>query len=119
MGALRSRPPSTWLGLKIALTLILSSQAAANASKIGANLSAGFIVEGTLAGGNLADVVAHLARDEKLSPPLDGMLEMIPTVLPPSVVPAKYQSQYLSREQCKDAPILNEISMDFFSSKCF
>ncbi|OCL07465.1 hypothetical protein AOQ84DRAFT_222850 [Glonium stellatum] len=33
----------------------------------------GFIVGGVFAGGNLACVAAHLARDEKLFPPLTGV----------------------------------------------
>ena len=50
---------------------------AANAtSKLGADPSKGFIVGGTSAGGNLTDVVGHLARDENLLPPLTGLLEL-------------------------------------------
>ena len=51
--------------------------AAANAKEVlGADPSKGFIVCGTSAGGNLTDVVAHLARDEKLNPPLTGLIEL-------------------------------------------
>ena len=92
-------------------------KAAANASTISADPSKGFLVGGTSAGGGLTDIVAHLARDEKLSPPLTGLLEMIPVLLPPSVVPARFQGRYLSREQCKLAPILSERSIKFFDGK--
>lgn len=50
---------------------------AANAEKLRATPSEGFIIGGTSAGGNLTDVCGHLARDEKLSPPLTGMLELM------------------------------------------
>lgn len=50
---------------------------AANAtSTLGADPSKGFVVGGASAGGNLTDVVGHLARDEKLNPPLTGLLEL-------------------------------------------
>jgi hypothetical protein len=35
----------------------------------------------------------------------------------PDVVPAKYKNVYLSREQNKNAPILNAESMTLFDSK--
>lgn len=94
------------------------AQAAANASKLGADPAKGFIVFGTSAGGNLTDVVGHLARDHQLTPPLTGLLEMIPAVLPGEVVPEKYKAEYLSFEQNKDAPVLDEKAMDNFLSMC-
>jgi acetyl esterase/lipase len=48
-------------------------KAAANASKLGADPSKGFIVGGISVGGNLASVVSHLAKNKKLSPPLIGI----------------------------------------------
>ena len=45
-------------------------------SKLKADPSKGFLVGGTSAGGNLTDVVAHQARDEGLTPPLTGLLEL-------------------------------------------
>ncbi|EXJ75455.1 uncharacterized protein A1O5_02151 [Cladophialophora psammophila CBS 110553] len=64
--------------------------AAKKASSWGADPSAGFVVGGTSAGGNISAILAHLARDEGLSPPLTGQYLAIPAVLPPSVVPEKY-----------------------------
>ncbi|KIW48108.1 uncharacterized protein PV06_00727 [Exophiala oligosperma] len=62
----------------------------------GADLSSSFIVGGISAGGNVAAVLAHLARDEPLAVPLMGQYLAIPAVLPPTVVPGKYKELYLS-----------------------
>ena len=68
---------------------------------------AGFILGGTSAGCNLSGVCAHLARDNGLSPPLTGQFLCAGSYISPYHVPAKYQPFYLSREQNKNAPILD------------
>ncbi|KAL9079258.1 MAG: hypothetical protein Q9157_001829 [Trypethelium eluteriae] len=92
--------------------------AAENAKTLGADPSKGFIVGGTSAGGNIAAVLAHLARDEKLSPPLTGQWLCIPTVLhkdkATEVLPEKYKKVYLSHEQIIEVPGLNKQAVDFF-----
>ena len=75
------------------------------------------MVGGISAGGNFGTVVSHLYRDEKLSPPLTGVYLSIPACIGPDTVPAKYKDVYLSREQNKNAPILNAESMALFDSK--
>lgn len=92
----------------------MTKWAAANASSLGADPSKGFIVGGTSAGGNLTDVVGHLARDEGLSPPITGLLELIPVLTNAELMPEKYKHIYLSRKQNKDAPILPEKTMAGF-----
>ncbi|EXJ66471.1 uncharacterized protein A1O5_10623 [Cladophialophora psammophila CBS 110553] len=87
---------------------------AENASQLSSDPSTGFIIGGTSAGGNISAVVSHLARDEKLSPALTGVYLNIPTVLAPEVVPEKYRSMYLSRQQNKDAPVLTKANMDMY-----
>lgn len=72
------------------------------------------MVGGTSAGGNLTAVLAHLARDEKLSPPLTGQYLSIPAMLPESVVPEKYKEFYLSHEQNENAPVLPKAAIDMF-----
>ncbi|KAF4307591.1 putative lipase 2 [Botryosphaeria dothidea] len=86
---------------------------AANASSLQADPSRGFIVHGESAGANFAVVLAHLARDEKLSPPLTGVSASIPAVLSPSVVPDRFKPDYLSYEQNRDAPGLDAASMEY------
>ena len=82
---------------------------AANATSLGASPSNGFIVGGPSAGANFAAVLAHLARDEKLSPPITGVYMAGLVALPEGVVPEKYQDRYFSRFQgaCMDAPVLD------------
>lgn len=88
--------------------------AARNAMLWGADPSVGFIISGTLAGGNIATILAHLARDEGLSPSLTGQHLLIPMVLPPEVVPEKYRPHYLSHEQNRFAPLLPVSAIDMF-----
>jgi acetyl esterase/lipase len=83
----------------------------------GGDLSKGFIVAGVSAGANMAVTVAHLARDEKMSPALTGCWLSIPSLLAPMVVPDRYKKDYLSREQNKNAPILNQGTLAFFRSE--
>jgi acetyl esterase/lipase len=78
--------------------------------------SEGFVVGGSSAGGNLAAVVTHLARNEKLSPPLTGQFLSAPLLLPPKVVPEKYKSQYISYEQNNKGTVLSTGMIDMFTS---
>ena len=50
--------------------------------------------------------VAHLARDDKLSPPITGCLLMVPAYCYHKNVPEKYQPDAKSWEQNANAPIL-------------
>ncbi|KAF5249377.1 hypothetical protein FANTH_5258 [Fusarium anthophilum] len=85
---------------------------AANAeSELKVSLSKGFVIGGSSAGGNMAAIASHLARDEKLTPPITGVFLLAPMILPPEkedALPQKYKDLYLSRTQteCKDDPIL-------------
>jgi acetyl esterase/lipase len=90
--------------------------AAANASKLGADPSKGFIVGGTSAGGNISAVIGHLARDEKLSPPLTGIALLIPAVTDHRLenIDEEYKKEIISYEQNRDAPILPMKSVELF-----
>jgi acetyl esterase/lipase len=86
---------------------------AANAeAELGVSLSSGFVVGGSSAGGNMSAVLAHLARDEGLSPKITGTFLLAPMILPPGTNVAlldRFKDMYLSRTQeaCKDDPILS------------
>lgn len=69
--------------------------------------SKGFIIAGTSAGANIAASLAHLARDQKLNPPLTGQALVAGTFISHNFVPARYEPFYLAREQNKDAPVLD------------
>ncbi|KAL4868671.1 Alpha/Beta hydrolase protein [Aspergillus spectabilis] len=65
-------------------------------------------------GATLGAIIALVARDEGLSPPLTGQLLSIPTVVDASVVPEEYEDEYLSREQNADVPYyLNQLNAVF------
>lgn len=77
-------------------------------------MSKGFIIGGTSAGGNIAAVLAHLARDDGLAPKLTGQYLAIPAVGSGDVIPEKYRSRWLSYEQNKNAPVLPMDAIDMF-----
>lgn len=88
--------------------------AAANYKEFGADPSKGFVVGGTSAGGNLTAVLAHLARDEGLSPPLTGQYLAIPAVGSGKLIPEKYKDLWVSFEQNVDVPVLPVAAVDMF-----
>ena len=84
-----------------------------NAASWGADLSAGFILTGISAGGNLAAVGTVLSRHEKVQPPVTGTLLNIPQIFHPHVGPPdRLRDGYLSYEQNKDAPLLSQAACE-------
>ncbi|KAF4338009.1 sterigmatocystin biosynthesis lipase esterase STCI [Fusarium beomiforme] len=80
-------------------------------SELGVSLPKGFIIGGSSAGGSMAAIASHLARDENLTPIITGVFLLAPMILPPEAqdaLPDKYREFYLSRAQteCKNDPIL-------------
>ncbi|KZM19041.1 uncharacterized protein EKO05_0001166 [Ascochyta rabiei] len=71
--------------------------AVANAKTLGADPGRGIIVGGASAGGNIAAVLALLARDEKLDPPITGQYLCVPALLPDTNVPPCLAHLYESR----------------------
>lgn len=79
--------------------------------EIGVSLAKGFIVGGSSAGGNMAAVISHLARDERLNPAISGLFLLAPLILPTQSKDAlsdKYKDIYISRTQpeCQTDPVL-------------
>lgn len=89
---------------------------ASNPEIHGGDLAKGFVVAGVSAGANIACVISHLARDERMTPPLTGVWLSIPCLLEPEAVPAKWKAEYTSRAENKNAPILSASSMALFHS---
>lgn len=85
---------------------------AKHAYDLGANPKAGFIIGGASAGGNISAVLAHLARDEKLDPPLTGHHLVCPALLPPAYVPEKYKHLYISYTENDHDPVLGGNKFD-------
>jgi hypothetical protein len=96
---------------------LLSTKSALNAASLNCNPELGFIVAGVSARANFAAIVSLLARDHELSPPLTGtFLSALPAIWR-DAVPGKYKSSWLSYEQNKNAPILNEPLYGFLIGK--
>lgn len=92
-------------------------QTAENFTQLGGNPRKGFLVGGISAGANFAAIGTLLYRDDKLSPPLTGTyLSIPPCIATENLCPEKYKHLWLSREQNKAAPILNNDSIGLFES---
>lgn len=98
---------------------------AGNASgALRANPSKGFIVGGISSGANVANVVAHHARDNALNPPLTGVwLSCAGIRLAPQYtdrLPQKYRERYLSRTQkeCVNSGISSKEVSTFTRNLC-
>ncbi|ORY18218.1 Alpha/Beta hydrolase protein [Clohesyomyces aquaticus] len=82
--------------------------ALANSTTLHATPSHGLIVGGASAGGNIAAVLALLARDENLQPPITGQYLCVPALLPSNKVPAKYAHLYQSQLSPSFDPVLGD-----------
>jgi len=85
---------------------------AENAASFGADPSAGFVIGGVSAGGNLTAVVAQKAVSEGLSPPITGLWVCVPVLLTHETVPEKEKHLFFSREQNAKAPVFNQHAID-------
>lgn len=89
---------------------------AAKATSWGADpVRKGFIVGGTSAGANLAAGLAHVARDNHLSPSLTGQWLACPWLCPQSGMPDRYEDVLCSYDQCREAPALNQSSISMYT----
>lgn len=75
----------------------------------------GFLVGGTSSGANFADVVVHLARDQGMTPTVTGQVLICGAFLDPGSVPDVHRGRYLSREQNRGAPVVNERFLEAFT----
>ena len=65
----------------------------------------------------MSAVIGHLARDEKLSPPLTGLSLLIPALLDYRAIPDQYKPMITSYEQNKAAPVLGMPQIERFMCK--
>ncbi|KAL4742465.1 Alpha/Beta hydrolase protein [Aspergillus similis] len=74
---------------------------AANAQRIhpSASPSTGLIIGGTSSGGNIANAVIYLNRDQENPIAVSGQFLSVAPLLPHPVVPAKYRQAYTSAEE--------------------
>ncbi|VUC36290.1 unnamed protein product [Clonostachys rosea] len=86
-----------------------------NSRTFGVDAFQGFVLGGTSAGGNIAIVLSHLAKEQQLQPPLTGIYLNVPLVLAPEAIPEKYALYYKSRDQNAFSPVLNKAFMDMYT----
>lgn len=83
-----------------------------------ASTSAGVIVGGTSSGGNIANAVVYLNRDQEHPVKVTGQFLSVPPLLPDPVVPAKYRPEYLSAEQNRALSIPPPELVTVFLGEC-
>ena len=87
-----------------------------------ADMTKGFIVGGVSSGGTLSVVLAHMARDRNLKPPITGLYLANASVHVPGgdaeKLPTVYKERYLSRSQdkCINSPVLPEKMVKLFET---
>ncbi|KXT16038.1 hypothetical protein AC579_7099 [Pseudocercospora musae] len=89
------------------------------ASTLGADPFKGFIVGGSSAGGNIAAVMFHLARDQKLSPPITGLSFVYPVVASQDAVPKELAHECTAHTQNANAPGMLNAETLAFMRKCY
>lgn len=92
---------------------------AANANSIYpyASPRAGLIVGGTSSGGNIANAVVYLNRDQEHPVQVTGQFLSVAPLIPAPVVPEKYRSDYVSLEENKDISIPSPDLVQLFLCK--
>ena len=84
--------------------------------------SKGFVVGGVSSGGSMSVVLAHMARDKSLSPPITGVYLASASIRAPdnspAALPTEYQSKFLSRTQpeCLASPVMPQPMADFMDA---
>jgi hypothetical protein len=77
-----------------------------HSAELNATPTAGLILGGASAGGNIAAVLALKARDERLDPPVTGQYLCVPALLPGTNVPARFEHLYESMSKNVNDPVL-------------
>lgn len=86
---------------------------AEHAGELGADVRAGFVVGGVSAGANLAAVCAQRWADESRAPAMTGAWLSVPLIFfHEEMVPPAYRDVWLSREQNKDADVINAYALE-------
>lgn len=80
-----------------------------HATTLSATPSAGLIVGGASAGGNLAAALALYGRDTHFSPPITGQYLCVPALIPHDKVPDRFKDAYRSRFDNQDDPVLGKL----------
>ncbi|KAF2010564.1 alpha/beta-hydrolase [Aaosphaeria arxii CBS 175.79] len=87
------------------------------AEKLDVDLTKGFLVGGTSAGGNFTAGLAQRYLSKQMSPPITGLVLLASSFCHPDVRPERYRSQILSVDEIDDAPGLTKASIEYFWKK--
>lgn len=85
--------------------------------KIAADLSKGFVLGGTSAGGNFTAGLAHAMLEQGIEPQPTGLLLMASSFCHPDARPAEYRDRIVSVDEIDDAPGLTVKSIKYFAEK--
>lgn len=88
--------------------------AAKHATEISANPQKGFIVQGSSAGAQMADIMGHFSRDERLDPPITGLLEICTSSCQYDAMPEQYMGEFLSWDQDIRGALTREGLLHFY-----
>lgn len=105
------------VGLQDCLDVVLWASSAEGQSQLNVDLAKGFLLGGTSAGANFTNGIAHLVRDEEMTPPLTGIALLAGNVCHPDARPEKCRDRILSIDEINDAPGLTRKSIDYFAAK--
>ena len=83
---------------------------------LNAKASRGLVVGGASAGAQLAAVIAQMATEKHLSPPITGQWLSIPSLFAEEIVPKEYASLWFSREQNSTAMVLDAATLSTLNS---
>ncbi|KAK4505976.1 hypothetical protein PRZ48_003941 [Zasmidium cellare] len=86
-------------------------------AKTSTDLSLGFVLGGTSAGGNFTAGLAHAMLEQNITPQPTGLLFMASSFCHPDVRPSQYRSQILSVHEVDDAPGLTVKSIKYFAER--
>jgi acetyl esterase/lipase len=84
-----------------------------------ANPQKGIVLGGSSAGGNLAAVLAHTSREDRLTPPVTGQWLSVAALLPERCVPERYRAEYVSQTENTDDPVIGKLSTESFDGRLF
>ena len=77
----------------------------------------GIVLGGSSAGGNLAAVLAHKAREDGLKPPVTGQWLSVAALAYPNVCPEKYRAEYVSMRENQSDPIIGKLKSEGSTGK--
>lgn len=104
------------IGFEDSFEIVRWAASAKGQDRLHVDLTKGFIVGGTSAGGNFTSGIAHLYAKDEIQPPITGVVFLASNFCHPDARPARYLDRLLSVDEVIDAPGFNRTSIDHFSS---